>query len=106
MTRSAGLKQEVLLNYQTVLSTVQSPHYPSGIVRADESDYVASNGTLSFAPDVTSQTFTVEIVDDDIPEPAEALFVQLVSVELVEQGQERKREWRRPMTCHCLFRVI
>ncbi len=41
------------------------------------SDYVTTSGTLTFTPGVTSQTFNVPIVDDEIDEPAETVSLTL-----------------------------
>lgn len=41
------------------------------------SDYVTTSGTLTFTPGVTSQTFSVPILDDEIDEPAETVSLTL-----------------------------
>ncbi len=40
-------------------------------------DYVATGGTLTFAPGVTSQTFDITILDDDLPEANERIRLRL-----------------------------
>ncbi len=40
-------------------------------------DYVATGGTLTFAPGVTSQTFGITILDDDLPEANERIRLRL-----------------------------
>ncbi len=41
------------------------------------SDYITTSGTLTFTPGVTSQTFSVPILDDEIDEPAETVSLAL-----------------------------
>ena len=41
------------------------------------SDYVATSGTLTFAPGVTVQTSKIELIDDDLIEPDETINVTL-----------------------------
>jgi Calx-beta domain len=43
------------------------------------SDYVASSGTVSFAPGETTKTIAVAILGDSVPEPDETFFVNLSS---------------------------
>ena len=40
-------------------------------------DYVATSGTLTFAPGETAKTFTVQIIADDVEEYDEMFFVRL-----------------------------
>ncbi|KAF0249046.1 MAG: Endoglucanase, partial [bacterium] len=44
------------------------------------SDYVASSGTLTFAPGVTSQTISVTVNGDNTVEPDETFFVNLTNL--------------------------
>jgi hypothetical protein len=41
------------------------------------SDYVATSGTLTFAPGETSKTILVQTIDDNLSEPTETFFVNL-----------------------------
>jgi aryl-phospho-beta-D-glucosidase BglC (GH1 family) len=43
------------------------------------SDYVASSGTLTFAPGETQKTILIPIIPDTIPEPDETFYVRLSS---------------------------
>jgi len=43
------------------------------------SDYVATSGTLTFAPGTTTQPVTVNVIGDTTPEPNETFFVNLSS---------------------------
>lgn len=40
-------------------------------------DYTAASGTLTFAPNETIQTITVEVIGDRVPEPDKAFFVNV-----------------------------
>lgn len=40
-------------------------------------DYVSASGTLTFAPGVTEQAFTVTVLDDQLPEPSETVSLTL-----------------------------
>ena len=40
-------------------------------------DYVPANGTVSFAPGVTTQTVTIQVVGDTVREPDETFLVNL-----------------------------
>jgi hypothetical protein len=48
----------------------------NGIARSD-SDYVAKNGTLTFAPGVTTQTVSITINGDTLVEADETFYVIL-----------------------------
>jgi len=43
----------------------------------DGIDYVSTSGTLTFLPNVATQTFTIEIIDDEIYEGDETLVISL-----------------------------
>jgi hypothetical protein len=43
-------------------------------------DYVSTSGTLTFAPGVSTRTFTVTTVNDALPEPTETIGLRLTSV--------------------------
>ena len=47
---------------------------------ATSADYVPTSGTLTFEPEVTSQTFTVSLLDDSFPEGAETVGLVLTNV--------------------------
>ena len=66
VTLSAASGSAVSVDYATSDGTATGP------------DYTAKSGTLTFAPGVTSQTFTVTIVGDTLDEPDETFFVTLV----------------------------
>ncbi len=49
----------------------------TNITASAGSDYIATNGTLSFAAGETSKTFTTDLIDDDIQENTETLRIVL-----------------------------
>ncbi len=50
-----------------------------GTALAGDNDYTAASGTLTFAPGVTSQTVTVNILGDTIGEPDETFYLNLTN---------------------------
>lgn len=66
VNRNGSLLGTATVNYTTSDDTAVSP-----------SDYKATAGTLIFAPGESSKSFTVEISDDALDEPSEALNVTL-----------------------------
>jgi hypothetical protein len=65
---SQASTQTVTVNYSTATATPTAG-----------SDYVATNGTLTFAPGVTTATFTVQIKATCWPESDELFYVTLSS---------------------------
>ena len=62
----------------TVDFTTGDTIYADGPGYADAGqDYVATSGTLTFAPGETTKTFTVQIIADDVEEYDEMFFVRL-----------------------------
>ncbi len=57
--------------------TVTTDYATSDGTATAVSDYTAVSGTLTFAPGLTSQTFSVPILDDEIDEPAETVTLTL-----------------------------
>ncbi|KRA45202.1 putative Ig domain-containing protein [Pseudoxanthomonas sp. Root630] len=66
VTLSAASGQAVTVNYATADGTAIAP-----------ADYTASSGTLSFAPGATTQTITVLVNGELVPEANETFFVNL-----------------------------
>jgi hypothetical protein len=60
--------EEVNVNYATSDNTA-----------THGTDYEAKSGKLTFAPSITSQTFSVPILNDDLPEPPELINLTLSS---------------------------
>jgi hypothetical protein len=59
------------------LSTVTVDWATGGGTAPAVTDYLPANGTVSFAPGVTTRTVTVQVVGNTIPEPNETFFVNL-----------------------------
>ncbi len=67
VTRSGGAASGVSVDFTTL----------DGSARADSSDYFPTNGTLFFASNILSQSFTVPVLDDNLPEGNETLLLRL-----------------------------
>src|SRR5262249_916671 len=63
---SAASGQTVTVNYATANGTANAG-----------TDYVATSGTLSFAPGVTTQSVVVPVSGETVNEPTETFFVNL-----------------------------
>jgi len=59
------------------LSTVTVDWATGGGTALAVTDYAPANGTVSFAPGVTTKTVTIQVVGNTIPEPNETFFVNL-----------------------------
>lgn len=68
VTKSPATSVVTTVNYSTSDGTAQSG-----------SDYIASSGTLSFSPNETVKTISIQTIDDSVPESTETLFVNLSS---------------------------
>ena len=66
VTLSAAYDQAVTVNYATANGTATAG-----------SDYTAKNGTLTFAPGVTSMTITILVTPDKVKESNETFYVDL-----------------------------
>jgi len=71
---SAAYDQPVTVNFAT-----QDGYFPDGNYDAAIAgqDYVATSGTLTFAPGETTKTITVQIIGDMTPESEEVFFLRL-----------------------------
>jgi len=78
--------------YSTLAITQDSP-YLSVSARADLSDFLPANGSVMFDDGIAAANFTVAILDDDQPEPEEAIIVQITAVRLVSGSQQRARKY-------------
>jgi hypothetical protein len=64
---SAAYDQAVTVNYATA----------DGTATTADHDYLASSGTLTFAPGETAKTLTIAVIGDTMIEPDETFFVDL-----------------------------
>lgn len=67
VNRLGGAEGTVTVDYATVFGS------------AGESDLAPASGTLTFGPDVTSQTFSVTLLDDEMPEGPETASLLLTN---------------------------
>jgi large repetitive protein len=68
VTLSAASGQTVSVNYATADDTATQP-----------ADYTNTSGTLTFTPGTTTQTITVPVIGETVPEADETFFVNLSS---------------------------
>jgi hypothetical protein len=66
VNRTGGSEGTVTVQYATADGTATAP-----------GDYAATSGTLTFGPGVTTQSFSIPIVADGVPEPEETFTVVL-----------------------------
>lgn len=68
ITLNQASERTVTVNYATADGTAKAG-----------SDYIATSGSLTFAPGETSKTVKVKFIADNIPEPTETFFLDLSS---------------------------
>lgn len=56
---------------------------------AEGRDFVALRGSVVFLANQSEADITLQVLDDEDPERAESVFVELISVELIAGEQER-----------------
>jgi hypothetical protein len=71
VTRSSGSAGEVTVSFMTIDS--------GGGTAVAEQDYFPTNGTLTFGPGVTSQSFHVPLIDDATHEDSDTLLIELLT---------------------------
>ncbi|XP_039258016.2 adhesion G-protein coupled receptor V1-like isoform X1 [Styela clava] len=84
VNRLAGLNGRIRVHYKTVDSTDGNSTL-QGIAIPDR-DFSVQQSSFLIHENVTTETFTIPILDDDIPETDEDFYVQLTFVELVPSG--------------------
>ena len=71
-TLSQAVPTSVEVRYQTSIDL-------NGVAPADHGDYILTTGWVVFAPNTTTETFTVNTIDDTIDEPDEETFFVTLS---------------------------
>ncbi|KAI4876542.1 hypothetical protein NFI96_002228 [Prochilodus magdalenae] len=88
--RRKGLMGRVQVTYRTLRDTDPAPYSTPGVGRANAgSDFIAISELVTFSANQSEANVTVRILDDQDPERAESVFVELSSVTLVEGVQAR-----------------
>uniref|UniRef100_A0A8C5LUA9 Adhesion G protein-coupled receptor V1 n=1 Tax=Leptobrachium leishanense TaxID=445787 RepID=A0A8C5LUA9_9ANUR len=88
--RSKGLMSTVMVAYRTINDSQKLLLFPSNIARATQGrDYIPISGNVLFRANVSEEIVFLPILDDNDPERAESLFVELFNVTLVEKVQNR-----------------
>nr|XP_014349406.1 PREDICTED: G-protein coupled receptor 98 [Latimeria chalumnae] len=91
ITRTKGLMGIIQVTYGTVNDNDRSPYLPFTVARASQGlDYIAIEGSVVFPANNSEATIVLPILDDADPERAESVFIQLLSVDLLEGVQERQ----------------
>ncbi len=76
VTLSAASQSTVTVDFQTAAKGLSNDATP-GRTCAFNIDYLSAGGTLTFNPDETHKTITVQVCPDNLPEPNEILLVKL-----------------------------
>ncbi|XP_036383544.1 LOW QUALITY PROTEIN: adhesion G-protein coupled receptor V1 [Megalops cyprinoides] len=90
MQRQRGLMGSVRVTYATLKESDTPSVITPGVGRASPgSDFVALMGSVTFAANQSEANITLRVLDDEEPERAESIFVELISVQLVKGVQDR-----------------
>ncbi|NWU68697.1 GPR98 protein, partial [Pterocles burchelli] len=93
IVRCGGLLGTVMVTYRTMGDDEKSPFLPPDVIRAIEGkDYIPITGYTILAANQSEATISLPILDDDDPERSESVFVELISVVLIEKVQDRPIE--------------
>ncbi|KAE8635798.1 hypothetical protein XENTR_v10002742 [Xenopus tropicalis] len=88
--RLKGLMGTVMVTYRTILDTEKIGFLPSTIARATlGKDYLPVSGQLTFKVNISEANILLPILDDNDPERAEWLFVELFNVTLIVKEQSQ-----------------
>ncbi|KAJ0067530.1 hypothetical protein NL108_008007, partial [Boleophthalmus pectinirostris] len=88
--RQKGLMGEVKVTFATLTEAEPAPYATQRVGRATEGqDFVPLFGSVVFLANQTEANITLHILDDDIPERNESVFVKLISVQLIKGQQDR-----------------
>ncbi|KAI1900416.1 hypothetical protein AGOR_G00049720 [Albula goreensis] len=90
ISREKGLMGSVRVMYGTLADSDALPFGTPGVGRAKAgSDFIALMGSVTFAANQSEANITLRVLDDEDPERAESIFVELISVHLVKGVQDR-----------------
>ncbi|XP_048838820.1 adhesion G-protein coupled receptor V1 [Brienomyrus brachyistius] len=88
--RQRGLLGLAQVTYRTLKDSDPSPFSTPGIGRANErSDFIPLMDSVLFDANQSEANVTLQVLDDEEPERAESIFVELSSVKLVRGVQSR-----------------
>ncbi|RXN21226.1 G- coupled receptor 98-like protein [Labeo rohita] len=88
--RRKGLMGRVRVSYRTLRDTDAAPYSTPGVGRASAgNDFVPVVESVIFSANQSEVNVTLRVLDDEEPERAESVFLELVSVTLVEGLQPR-----------------
>ncbi|XP_072038274.1 adhesion G-protein coupled receptor V1-like [Amphiura filiformis] len=88
LQRNAGTVGSVMVTYATLLISESLPNLPFSTRRAaEDEDFVPKRSTAVFLDGQLSMDVEVSLLDDDIPETDETVFVYIVDVMLLASPQ-------------------
>uniref|UniRef100_A0A3B4AIJ3 Adhesion G protein-coupled receptor V1 n=1 Tax=Periophthalmus magnuspinnatus TaxID=409849 RepID=A0A3B4AIJ3_9GOBI len=88
--RQKGLMGEVKVTFATLTEAEPAPYTTQRVGRATEGlDFVPLFNSVVFLANQTEANITLHILDDDLPERNESVFVKLISVQLIKGEQDR-----------------
>uniref|UniRef100_A0AAV2MS74 Staphylococcus aureus surface protein A n=1 Tax=Knipowitschia caucasica TaxID=637954 RepID=A0AAV2MS74_KNICA len=88
--RQKGLMGEVNVTFGTLTEAEPAPFATQRVGRATEGqDFVPLFGSVVFLANQTEANITLHILDDDVAERNESVFVKLIRVQLIKSPQER-----------------
>ncbi|KAL0979759.1 hypothetical protein UPYG_G00189270 [Umbra pygmaea] len=88
--RQRGLMGRVRVTYGTLSEADVAPFLTPGVGRASEgNDFVPLLESVVFAANQSEANITLRVLDDKEPERDESIFLELMSVTLLEKQQER-----------------
>ncbi|KAJ8006188.1 hypothetical protein DPEC_G00125640 [Dallia pectoralis] len=88
--RQKGLMGRVRVTYGTLSEVDTAPFMTPGVGRASEGlDFVPLLESVVFAANQSEANVTLHVLDDKEPERDESIFVELISVTIIDKQQER-----------------
>ncbi|XP_048257204.1 adhesion G-protein coupled receptor V1-like isoform X2 [Haliotis rufescens] len=87
--RQNGKFGTVDVSYASLLANESYNYLPGQVNRAGSSDFLSASGTVRFLPNQEYATFSVTVLDDDLPELDESIFVELKQAILTQGAQQR-----------------